>query len=497
MKDLYTFDLTRAQALQTYDEVRDAYASFFDAFRIPYLVAEADSGNMGGNLSHEYHFPTTKGEDCIISCSSCQYVANEELAQSRQILFPLDETGTIPIRESSWRDGNEREASAESASGGNYDPAVAAMSVDVATWTCITRDRRTLVVVHYPRTSAPREITRSRSRPENEINPYAVKAVVHQIDAGVEKPVEVWAKTFVPYRKDGEIAENHSQIARLFDYRVHKAAIEAPTGLGFLHPTLSERIKALSRGELPMLDISADPVTHKPLDLLKTRSDDPCPKCSIGRLKVQNAVELGHTFFLGTRYSKPLQVSVAVNSKLRSEEDGRGIGPESSQLKDSDLGESAEEKEQAALQMGCHGIGISRMIAAVADSLADSKGLNWPRVIAPFDVVVIPSRGLEDAAAQVYDRMIASSLGNAFSARPHHTAPEEGMIDAIIDDREKDLAWKLGDADLIGYPVIVVVGRTWRTERKCEVQCRRLEGLRTEVTLDKLTDLVLSLLKQL
>lgn len=497
MKDLYTFDLTRAQALETYNEVRDAYASFFDAFGIPYLVAEADSGSMGGNLSHEYHFPTAKGEDSVISCNNCQYVVNEELAQSREICPHLDPTGMIPIREGLWHDGNEREASVKSKSRGIEDPTVAAIPVDVATWTGITRDRLTLVIAHYPRTSAPRELAGLISGSENEINPYAMKAVVDQIDAGVERPVEVWAKAFVPYGSDGNIAGKHSQIVRLFDYRVHRAALEAPTGLGSLHLKIIERINALSPGESPILDVSTDPVTHRPLDLLKIRSDDPCPKCSAGRLKVQKAVELGHTFFLGTRYSRALQVSVAADPKMKIEVDPTGIGATALRLENYYLGESAEEKGQAILQMGCHGIGISRMIAAVAGSLADSKGLNWPRVIAPFEVIVVPSRGLEDAAAEVYDRIVASSPESRSSARPHHTATDEGAIDVIIDDRKRDLAWKLGDADLIGYPVIVVVGRSWRTERKCEVQCRRLKGLRAEVTIDNLIDFVFSLLKQL
>ena len=84
MKDLYTFDYSAHLALETYNQVRRAYTALFDELKIPYLVAVADSGDMGGDLSHEYHFPSRRGEDHVISCDACDYVANEELAQAFQ-----------------------------------------------------------------------------------------------------------------------------------------------------------------------------------------------------------------------------------------------------------------------------------------------------------------------------------------------------------------------------------------------------------------------------
>ena len=79
MKDLYTFDATEEQARLTYEDVRKAYVAFLEDLQLPYLTARADSGNMGGNLSHEYHFASPQGEDTIISCGNCNYSINEEL----------------------------------------------------------------------------------------------------------------------------------------------------------------------------------------------------------------------------------------------------------------------------------------------------------------------------------------------------------------------------------------------------------------------------------
>jgi prolyl-tRNA synthetase len=224
----------------------------------------------------------------------------------------------------------------------------------------------------------------------------------------------------------------------------------------------------LSPPETDMVIINKDPSTHQPLNLLRISDGDVCPRCTDGRLKVQRAIELGHTFHLGTRYSEPLSATV--------------------NLPDNDLnalGIEAALSTQVPMQMGCHGIGVSRMIGAVADTLADGKGLNWPRVMAPFEVVIIPGKGLDDASLKVYDTLckVPTDAGNP-------------RLDLILDDRAASFPWKMKDADLVGYPVIVVVGRRWKAESICEVQCRRLQ-LRQEVAIEELSDYVRSLLARL
>jgi prolyl-tRNA synthetase len=208
--------------------------------------------------------------------------------------------------------------------------------------------------------------------------------------------------------------------------------------------------------------ISEHESTHKPLNLLRIVSGDSCPRCSDGKLNVQKAIELGHTFHLGTRYSEPLSATVDVpagNSEAF-------VGSEGPRL------------NQVPLQMGCHGIGLSRLIGAIAETLADDKGLNWPRVIAPFEVVIISGKGLDEAALEVYDTLRSKS-----------SMTDRSELDLILDDRAESFPWKLQDADLVGYPIIVVVGRRWRTERKCEVQCRRLK-LHKQVSIEVLPDFV-------
>jgi prolyl-tRNA synthetase len=134
--------------------------------------------------------------------------------------------------------------------------------------------------------------------------------------------------------------------------------------------------------------------------------------------------------------------------------------------------------------MGCHGIGVSRIIGAVASLLSDAQGLNWPRAIAPYEAVILTSPKVDESdAAEVYDAIYGEG--------------RYGDVDLVLDDRvAKSLGWKLKDAELIGYPVVVVLGRGWTDRRELEVQCRRL-GFKKDVGLGELRQEVLGLLDQL
>lgn len=390
MKDLYTFDSSIEAALETYEQVREAYSKIFvKEMKLPVLVAQASSGDMGGSLSHEYHIPTALGEDRVMSCHSCGYVANEELAESR---------------------------------------AAAAVFVDNTcqpkAWHGISKDRKTLVRVWF----------NSDQFSEEDISTHAVKQAFPDLDPGVEDVAPFWAAAI----KEFTTSEGSQvRVVNLFDDRLPKEMRKFPT----LDSNDSAELK-----RLPVVNLG-EGISNP----FRIKEGDACPRCDDGTLKVQKAIELGHTFHLGTRYSEPLGASVSMPARLLPGHDG----------KDSQGG---DEITTVPIQMGCHGIGISRIVGAVADHLADEKGLNWPRVIAPYQVVVVynsKDTKLAKDAGDVYDQLIASG-------RKHD-------VDAIIDDRQDaDMGWKLKDADLVGYPVIVVLGREWKASRRLEVQCRRL-----------------------
>ena len=412
MKDLYTFDINAEEALMTYKTVREAYAAFFDELKLPYLVAKASSGEIGGDLSHEYHFPSSRGEDRVISCGTCAHTINEELAGN----------------------GSSQALSRE------HIESQQGNGCGFCHWYGVSGDRSTLVQAIFPE-KVSRHASGKQSWRESRVNPHPLKQQFPFLDMSVEDGLKVF---------QDNTTEKVKKIILIYDYRVPHALRDDPS-----HGDITKF------GEGTLVTV----VESRP-DLVRVETGDKCQVCETGTLVVENAVELGHTFHLGTRYSEPLTASVAVEPAQQ------GYAPSTGQA----LG-------YALMQMGCHGIGVSRLIAAVADSLADKKGLKWPSIIAPFQVLIVPTKGQEDAAEKIYDLLCNS---------------DKTVLDAVIDDREKEFGWKLKDADLIGYPVIVIVGRDWQTQRQCEVQCRRVAGgLKDRVPVKSLQEHVQTLLRHL
>ena len=438
MKDLYTFDTTTEDALVTYKIVRQAYKAFFEELKLPYMVAEADSGSIGGDLSHEYHVPSDKGEDIIVSCNECGYVMNEELAgaqvHSNAVSPAGSTTSLIKIEE-------------------------------YCVWRGFTQNPSIIVEAIYPRSFIWTDNSgNGRIRRNAELSINAIKNTFPNVKLDLELPPMTF---YLPSlsksaRPSGLVTQESQKILRVYDYRIFKGS--------------SNDSKFAS---LPGASVD-DPCRNKQLDLLSPENGDPCPKCSKGSINVTKAIELGHTFHLGTRYSEPLGLSVAPKPSQQNSQESKAP--------------MTAQQEKMPLQMGCHGIGISRMIAAVASIFADSKGLNWPSLMAPFQVVIVARKEHEADAPAVFE-----SLTRQLSQPRQKDFPREmgtSTVDAIIDDREKEFIWKLNDADLIGYPIIVVLGRGWAKARSCEVQCRQLK-IRENVRLDDLGARVRELLEKL
>jgi prolyl-tRNA synthetase len=463
MKDLYTFDYDTSLALATYNMVRKAYVALFNELKIQYTVAEADSGNMGGNLSHEFHFPTPKGEDHVISCSNCNYAANEELAYSS---LPM----VNPQGESAW-----------TFIAPDQIPTNPSLERSFSVWRGLSRDRKTLINVWYALTS-PNTSQIPTDSVQPEINTHAVKAVMPELDPGVEDVYSTWAHSISSTGRKGSGLVVIPNIVNLVDHRLPASvtnAISSKDGSVPVEPKAANQ---------PTINITSsvlvtNPLSNEPLNLIRIRNGDACSRCDGGKLRVERTIELGHTFFLGSRYSEPLNALVSLptlETRLRNN------GQVASSRKPVALGN--RRGTRVPMQMGCYGIGVSRMIGAVAEILSDDRGLNWPRAIAPYELVVIPIHEDELDAVLVYDTLSLTPQG---SERIGHRE-----LDVTLDDRELPFAWKIRDADLIGYPVVVVVGKRWKVDKTCEVQCRRL-GVREDVSLEDLTNFVHSLLTRL
>jgi prolyl-tRNA synthetase len=407
MKDLYTFDNDIESALNTYAEVRDIYARLFSSLKLPVLAAKASSGSMGGSLSHEYHLPTPHGEDRVVSCSSCGYTANEEVADMR----PPD---------------------------GEISP-----GTPLGVWRGITKDRSTLVNVWYPKWTKSNESGQLREYTNEDINLSAIKSLVPDIDTAIGDALGLWSTAVAPG------TQTATKLVNVVDPRLGWSLRQ---DLNDPPSSFTEWPSEINPPQAP-LAVSFRHGTGtggESLNLMRIRADDKCPQCSSGKVKVERAMELGHTFFLGTRYSGPLGAVVTL--------------PGSSQ--------------PTPMQMGCHGIGISRVVGATAEYLADEKGLNWPLAIAPYSCVIVPGKDATDDDAQTVYHQINNISG-----------PSKESLDVVVDDRERSMPWKLGDADLVGFPIIVILGREWRSARRVEIQCRRM-GIKQVVEVADLPNLV-------
>lgn len=403
MKDLYTFDVTQDAASETYQAVSAAYTAFFNDLKLPILIAEASSGEMGGNHSHEYHLPNPIGEDTVAQCDSCGYTANDE------VMITKPPTSSSEVRMS--------------------DPK------HVRVWRGVTKDHATLVNLWY---YDPNDGT-STAGP----NLHAARKVIPDLDLSISDASKLWTKILSAATErqeavsvldvvDGDLASNFAE------YQAHTSPVPFETDAVIQQRTITQ---------------DADGAA---LSLQALRNGQPCHQCDSGALKVHKALELGHTFLLGTRYSEPLHAQVALPNTP-----GKPV----------------------PVQMGCFGIGISRILGAVAEHLVDDRGLNWPRAIAPYEVVVIPTSGVTEDVISLFD-----GLSN------HATGAEP--LDMVLDDRKASFGWKMRDADTIGYPVAVILGKNWHEKGLCEVQCRRL-AVNEKVRVETLASFVRDLLAQL
>jgi prolyl-tRNA synthetase len=382
MKDLYSFDLNADKAMETYNEVRKAYDSFFTELGAPFIVAEADSGNMGGNLSHEYHYESPLGEDIVWTCSNCTYVANDE----------------VVFRKSTERPTNNQSD--------NHQAKI---------WRGITIDRTANVTVIYP----TNDIKNTKGS-LGALDSTMLKQIYPQIDLTIKS-----------------LSPNAPEM-------VHQIVIKHPQ---VPNKTLQDFI------DLNLISGNALQIATEK-DFLRTKDGDLCPRCETGLLRSHHTIELGHTFFLGTRYSNPFRLAIVDPNSVH----GGNVSPN-------------------IVQMGCYGIGVSRLIGALAEigtreitfgTRKTQYGLNWPTPVAPFEVAIIYNMDDHSREAQrIYDSLCVPIAANA------------PVPDVVLDDRARGIPWKLTDADMRGYPVLLILGN--KMPEYVEVQCKAL-GLKALVS---------------
>ena len=387
MKDSYTFDNSWEALDRSYNLHDKAYRKIFDRCRLKYFVVGASSGAMGGTGSEEFMVKSDAGEDTVAYCESCGYAANVEVAASR-IEGVKRKAESKSIYEISTPDVK------------SIDELCAFLKIDE------TQCAKSRIYVHN---GEPVLILMLGNDEVNESklvsvlggnvrpgHPDELKEITGA-DAGSIGPMGFRGKIIADHRlKD---ANNMFSGANKNDYHIG--------GIDFQHDVKNVEYQ----------------------DLRIVKSEEGCPKCEM-KLEVFSAIELGHIFKLGTKYSE------AMAAKFID-----------------------EKGEEHPIIMGSYGIGVERIMACFIEQHHDDKGIVWEKPLAPFDVHLIALNMKNESVASTSEKIYNELMQNGISV--------------LFDDREAAAGFKFNDADLLGMPIQIVIGEKKLKDNKVELKIRK------------------------
>lgn len=402
MKDAYSFHVDADDLRDTYRDMYEAYERIFARCGLTVRAVEAQAGEIGGDVNHEFMAVAPVGEDDFVWCTACDYAANVEAATRAAAA-----AGSIidaPATE-------------------DVDTPDAGAIADVAALLGVAPDTLLKSIAF----DLDGELALAVVPGDREVNEFALRRAVPGRSVRLFTDEDFAAHPDLP---KGYIGPNHPGVRLVVaDPAVH-AGREWVIG--------ANRVDAHTRHAVPGRDFRVDVVA----DLVVVATGDACPRCE-GELRIDRGIEVGHVFQLGTKYSTALDA-------LYTDDAGA----------------------QHPMVMGCYGIGVSRIVAAVVEECSDDSGIAWPPGIAPYDVhlVVLPGRG--DAAVGVLD-----------AAERIYRDLQAAGVSVLFDDREASPGVKFADADLLGMPVQITIGAKGLARGVAERKVRR-SGERDELPID-------------
>lgn len=398
MKDAYSFDYTDAGLDASYQAQRDAYERIFRRFGLSYVIVQADAGAMGGSRSEEFLHPTPIGEDTFVR-SAGGYAANVEAYRTlapepipfdglpEAIIHDSPNTPTISTLVDLANSAVPRQDRKWTAADTLKNVVLALKHLDGS---------RELVIIGLP---GDREVDLKRI--EVAFAPAEVEAAT---DADFEANPELVKGYIGPWSPTGAILgeDSASGIRYLIDPRVADGSSWV-TGAN----QHEKHVFGLVAGR----DFTADGY----IEAAEVKPGDPAPDGS-GPVELARGMEIGHVFQLGRKYAEALGLQVL-------DENGKLV----------------------TVTMGSYGIGVTRVLAVIAEANHDEKGLIWPVEVSPFDVHLVAATK-EDAVYQKAEELVSEL--------------ESAGFDVLFDDRQKvSPGVKFGDAELLGVPLVVVVGK--------------------------------------
>ncbi|MDJ0750323.1 MAG: proline--tRNA ligase [Woeseiaceae bacterium] len=390
MKDAYSFDIDRDGMQASYDRMHDAYTAIFERLGLTFRIVDADSGEIGGSRSQEFHVLADSGEDAIAYCDEDDYASNIETAET----FPTGDArpdATLELEKFPT-------------------PGVKTIA-ELCDMVGITPDQtiKTLIVEG---TESPVALILRGDHELNAVKAQKLEGVATPLtmadDATIRKAMGAGAGSLGPVGMTLPVYFDHA-LGTMADFSC--GANED----GFHYKGVNfER-------DLP---------APETVDLRNVVEGDPTPGGS-GTLSIARGIEVGHIFQLGAKYSEALGATV-----------------------------QDESGKNRVMEMGCYGIGITRIVGAAIEQNHDDNGIIWPGPLAPFDVVIVPinmhrSEEVREAAEALYAEL--GDLG----------------FEVLLDDRDARPGVKFADAELIGIPHRVVIGDRGLANGEFEYRHRR------------------------
>ncbi|HEU4777748.1 MAG TPA: proline--tRNA ligase [Telluria sp.] len=415
MKDAYSFDRDEAGLKASYKIMFDAYVAIFNRFGLKFRAVAADNGAIGGSGSHEFHVIASTGEDAIVYCPTSDYAANMEAAEA------------LPLAASR--------------------PAPAAALTKTATPNTVKCETvAELLKLPLAQTVKTIALTVEKEEGGKQLKQYFMLLIRGDHELNEVKVGKVPGLAAHRFSTEAEILEVYGTVPGYLGpvgTKLPVTVVADRTVANMADFVCGANEEGFHYTGANWVRDAAEPLVA---DLRNVVEGDASPDGK-GVLAIERGIEVGHVFQLGTSYSESMKATFL-------DENGK----------------------PATLQMGCYGIGVTRILGAAIEQNYDDKGIIWPAAIAPFEVVLCPM-GMDRS------EMVKTEVENLYAAL------QAGGVDVIVDDRGLRPGAMFADWELIGVPHRVVIGERGLKEGNLEYQGRR-DAEATAVPLAGMVDFI-------
>jgi prolyl-tRNA synthetase len=432
MKDAYSFDTADEGAMASYKKMYDAYTRIFARCGLKAFPVEADTGVIGGNYSHEFMVPAETGENEVAFCEACHYAANIEKATSG-----IPKTAAREIGAAVEKFATPGVVTIEALS---KEPYKVPANRQIKTLVYIADSKPVLILI----------------RGDDQLNETKFAA---KTGAVAVRPADVGEILILLGANPGSLGAVNLQFEgrEIEAERELQLSTRRACGWDNFQIFADERLRGandMTTGanedgfHLKNVSIERDIKVTSWIDLRTVNAGEPCVKCG-KPLKIRRAIEVGHVFKLGTKYSEKLNATY--------------------------LDEAGARKP---LVMGCYGIGVTRTLQAIIEQGNDKDGVIWPLSVAPYQVCITPL----GIAPESETMKLAEKCYTELAARG---------VDVILDDRDERPGVKFKDSELVGFPIRIGIGE--KSLAKGEVEIKPRNGVLESVKIEEVVATVLKL----